>query len=154
MLRVSTGASDSRRSEQSGAVSIDAFVFAAYFHASLKIVGQLIYPLIYVSLIMGVVGTVSRAGFLTLVLTLLLLRFLAEQRRLKARRRIIIPVLNPGRLRQFTLVPGIYWTIMENTIFTENINQSGNFGSRSALIEAEPKSGKIIPSEGVGIADS
>jgi O-antigen ligase len=129
-----------------------AFVFAVYLHRrSTSRWSNLIYPPVYVALIMGVVGTVSRAGFLTLVLTLLLLAvFWMSNGRIKDRRRIIIPVLTLAFAAVY-LVPGIYWTIMENTIFSPEMKNEGNFGNRSALIEAGAEVWKDYPIQGVGI---
>lgn len=130
-----------------------AFVFTVYFNRQAK--GRwttIVFPGIYIALIMGVVGTVSRAGFLTLLLTLLLLAIFWLSGGQRKARQIVIPVLTIAFAAVY-LVPNVYWTIMENTIFTENIENEGNFGNRNALIEAGAKVWADYPVEGVGIGN-
>lgn len=127
------------------------FVFAAYFHREQRTrFGNLVFPLIYIALIMGIVGTVSRAGFLTFVLALVLLAGFWLSGGKRRARAIIIPAFSLIIAVQY-VIPDSYFDIMYETIFTEDISDDTNFGSRQRLINIAWEVWKDHPATGVGV---
>ena len=127
------------------------FVMTAFLHRQSKHrLSGLIYPFTYLALIMGIVGTVSRAGFLTLVLAIVLVIVFwltAGQRRLRP---VVIMVLTLVVVAVY-VVPDTYWQVLENTLFSADVTEEGNFGNRQALITAAIEVWKDYPTTGVGI---
>lgn len=109
-----------------------------------------IYSAIYVSLILGVVGTVSRFGFLSLIMTLIFTVGFWMRSARERIRQIIIPLL-VFVFAVLYFIPGAYWEVMQNTIFTGDIQSEGNLGSRAQLMETGIEVWKDNPAFGVGM---
>lgn len=110
---------------------------------------SILYPLMYVALIMGVVGTVSRAGFVSLTMTLIATSvfWLGGQHRWRNLLLLGLALL----IVVLFIIPDAYWEVLDNTLFTEDVNAEGNFGTRNALITAGWRMWQDYPVFGVGI---
>ncbi len=127
-----------------------AIVMNAYLHSQSTRpgAGQL-YSMVYVALILGVVGTVSRAGFVSMLLAFVLsLSFwLREPERA---RRIILPGLIFVLAGSY-FIPDAYWEVMENSLLSGDIDSEENLGSRAVLMDTGLEVWKDNPVVGVGI---
>lgn len=124
-------------------------VFTAYLHRETnKAWASLVYPPIYMAQILGIVGTISRAGFLSLGIAGLLvaLFWMGKRQRLYS----IIPPMLIMVTAVLYVIPGEYWMLMEKTIFSDEREETG-YGNRSALIVAGIEVWKDYPVKGVGI---
>ena len=109
-----------------------------------------LYMPVYVALVLGVVGTVSRTGFLMIgITTVMIIAFwlISDRHRITA---LIAPVM-ALIVAGLYFIPADYWTVMQTTIFSPERNAGGNFGNRSALIDAGVRVWEDYPVAGVGI---
>jgi O-antigen ligase len=109
-----------------------------------------VYVPVYAALMLGVVGTVSRTGFLMIGITLVMIVafwLINDRHRITALIAPLIALIVAG----LYFIPADYWTVMETTIFSPERDAAGNFGNRNALIDAGIEVWQDYPVAGVGI---
>ncbi|NDJ76812.1 MAG: O-antigen ligase family protein [Chloroflexi bacterium] len=125
-------------------------VFNAYLHRQNTNAGMaLVYPAVYVALLLGVVGTISRAGFLSTGMAFIFLMLFWMRGGPEKVRTILITVLVVV-VGAMYFVPDEYWLLMEQTIFTEERTETG-YGNRETLILTGIEVWQDHPVIGVGI---